>query len=125
MLKSEKYFKSHVDVSRLGMKFKRLGPCNWSSRLFSARIPCPPIGDFSEMTLKDYIEECAAMLDGAPNSSGPLADLFTSIRLHKLYILALDGSEAEQQECLNYWWSLPVRDCLKRELVSQMKDARQ
>jgi hypothetical protein len=80
----------------------------------------PKRGDSSAMTLDDYIEECAVMLAGAPRSSGALADFFTSIRLHKLFNLALNGSEAEQRGCIAHWWLLPVEERLKREVASQI-----
>jgi hypothetical protein len=49
------------------------------------------------MTLDVYKQECTAMLNSIPPGSGAMADFFMTIRLNKLYELALNSTRAKTQ----------------------------
>jgi hypothetical protein len=75
----------------------------------------------SKMTYDDYIEHCTAILKTFPYGGGTTPDSLLMMTLRHLYAVALVGPK----ECLDYWWSLPLEDRLKREVIRELERQKQ
>jgi hypothetical protein len=75
----------------------------------------------SKMTYDEYIEHCTAILKIFPYGGGDRPDYLLLMPLRHLYEVALVGPK----ECLDYWWSLPLEDRLKREVLRELERQKQ
>ena len=87
------------------------------------------------MTLNEYKTTCAEVLDGLPLELCDGQDIFkadewvgvdrlTLLRLYTLREMAAIHETAGDDEPMpffDYWWLLPVRDELKREVMNQQR----
>jgi len=87
------------------------------------------------MTLNDYRQTCAEVLQGLPlelcagqeifiPDAWPEGDRLTLLRLHTLYEMAAIHETAADDEPMlffDHWWSLPVEDRLKWEVLNNVR----
>jgi len=73
------------------------------------------------MTLDDYKKECSAMLEAMPKGTGSRERYYQALGLAKLYELAADQPYEENEPFFDHWWSLPVEDELKQEILRNVK----
>jgi hypothetical protein len=84
------------------------------------------------MNLDEYKTTCAEVLAGLPLELCAGQDIFTPdawseadrltlLRLNTLYTIACDVDFDENEPFFDHWWTLPVRDELKRAVLNNVR----
>jgi hypothetical protein len=73
------------------------------------------------MTLEAYKKECAQMLDSVSRQAGDQGEPLRLMFMQVLYELAATVPFEEREPFFDHWWSLPVDDRLKREVLRKSK----
>jgi hypothetical protein len=84
------------------------------------------------MHLDEYKTTCSEVLDGLPlelctgqdvfkPGAWSEADWLALLRLNTLYTIACDLDFDTSEPYLDHWWSLPVRDELKRAVLNNVR----
>jgi hypothetical protein len=73
------------------------------------------------MTLDAYKNECAQLLYNIPQGAGGMSDKVLPMLMQVLYELAASVPFEQREPFFDFWWSLPVDDQIKREVLRKSK----
>jgi len=73
------------------------------------------------MTLDEYKQICTEMVEHNPPEPSSLPKYFLLMRLSWLYELAADVPFEKSEPFFNHWWSLPVEQRFKEEILRNVR----